>query len=33
VVIELQYDFAQCFSEGLARVELGGKWGFVGKMG
>ena len=37
VVIDFQFDWADCFSEGLARVRIGnrntGKWGFVDKTG
>ena len=33
VVIELQFDNAGAFSEGLAEVEKDGKWGFIDKRG
>jgi len=32
-VIPLQYDDASSFCEGLARVKLNGKWGFINKTG
>jgi len=33
IVIEPKYDSASWFSEGLAAVELNGKWGFIDKTG
>ncbi|WP_348636644.1 WG repeat-containing protein, partial [Campylobacter lari] len=33
LVIEAKYDDIYDFSEGLARVELNGKWGFIDKQG
>ena len=33
VVIPLQFDDAGYFSEGLAPVEIGEKWGFIDKTG
>jgi len=32
VVIQPKYDDAWSFSEGFARVELKGKWGFIDKL-
>jgi len=33
IVIPIKYDFAGVFSEGLAPVNLNGKWGFIDKRG
>ena len=33
VVIPAKYNFADSFSEGLARVELNGKYGYIDKSG
>jgi hypothetical protein len=33
VVIPIEYDDAESFSEGLARVKKNGKWGFIDKTG
>ncbi|MDY5615840.1 MAG: WG repeat-containing protein [Helicobacter sp.] len=33
IVIKPQFDFAWSFSEGLALVELNGKYGFIDKSG
>ncbi len=33
IAIELQFDFALVFSEGLAVVMVDGKWGYVDKTG
>ena len=32
-MIPIKYDDAYFFSEGLARVKLNGKWGFINKIG
>ncbi|MCS7150786.1 MAG: WG repeat-containing protein [Endomicrobia bacterium] len=33
IVIDCKYDYADYFSEGLARVKLGDKWGYIDKSG
>lgn len=33
VVINLQFDYADLFREGLALVRIGGKWGYIDKTG
>ena len=33
IVIACNYDYVEHFSEGLARVKLNGKWGFINKIG
>jgi hypothetical protein len=32
-VIEPQFEFAGCFSEGLTTVKIGLKWGFIDRTG